>query len=53
MTNISTWAYKYQTLESVEQFTLPLLISQWKKKQPNQTKKVRTQRIALKLQITT
>jgi hypothetical protein len=38
MTNISTWAYKYQTLESVEQFTLPMLISQWEKKEKNRTK---------------
>jgi hypothetical protein len=38
MTNISTWAYKYQTLESVEQFTLPLLISQWEKKEKKRTK---------------
>jgi hypothetical protein len=38
MTNISIWAYKYQTLESVEQFTLPMLISQWEKKEKNRTK---------------
>jgi len=53
MTNISIWAYKYQILESVE---LPMLISQREKKErkrtkPNQTKKVRKQRIALKLQL--
>jgi hypothetical protein len=60
MTNESTWAYKDQILESVEQFTLLTIISQRgndyllspgeKKveKEPNQTKKERKQENRLK-----